>query len=114
MDQNTLLASLGIWFILTILVAIAIYIITLIHQVKKKEWVWFILTLILGFFVYLIYWITRLFNKKTRKKAMIILVILGILIVISIFVNFSGLVSQLQTVFDSSLSGSPSIGAGGP
>lgn len=50
-----------------IAVLLFIWIVTLVHQAKRKRWAWFVLTLLFQF-VWWIYWIVWLVSPKFRRK----------------------------------------------
>lgn len=55
-----------VMFILLLTVAI-LWILTLVYQARRNQWVWFVLTLIFPF-LWLLYWIVWLFNPKLKRK----------------------------------------------
>lgn len=65
-SSQTIMITLAI--ILGLLMFV-VYIITLIHQAKRRKWIWFVFTLIWGITL-IIYWIVWIFNgrKWNRRK----------------------------------------------
>lgn len=49
------------------LIWLVVWILTLVHQAKRKRWVFFILTILFNI-VLIIYWITWVISPKFRKK----------------------------------------------
>ena len=56
----------GIYLIIAV-AWIVVWILTLIHQAKRKRWVWFIITILINA-ILIIYWIVWLFSQKSRRK----------------------------------------------
>jgi Kef-type K+ transport system membrane component KefB len=59
--------TLGLVWLVALIVWIILYIVTLVYQAKRNQWGWFVLTLIFNI-VLLIYWIVWLSNPKLKRK----------------------------------------------
>ena len=56
-----------VWIILAILMLV-FWILTLVHQARRKRWVWFVLTLVFGYgIIFILYWIVWLASPEFRR-----------------------------------------------
>ena len=61
---SSLIAIIAFIFVI---IALILWICTLVYQAKRNQWIWFVLSLIISP-VWILYWIVWLFNPKLKRK----------------------------------------------